>query len=191
MDLNFNEIMTVTMILFGVIDIFVTIPIVISLKKKHGHINSEKAAIISAALMIAFLFLGESILKFLGLEVSSFSIAGAIVLFLLGLEMVLGLTFFHSSEETTSSAHVMPLAFPLIAGAGTMTTIITLKTVYATVNVLLGILINIIFVYIVLKSCRFIESKIGKGGAEVLRKVFGIVLLAISIKIFKMGIAAF
>jgi len=188
--LNFNarEILSVTLILFGVIDILGTIPIIISLRKKHGEINSRKAAIISAAIMVAFLFLGNEILKLFGLDIGSFSIAGSIIIFLLGLEMVLGMTFFHADEEEVSSAHVMPLAFPLIAGAGSLTTILTLKTTYDTENILMGIIVNIIFVYIVLKSCKYIEQKIGPNGVNMLRKIFGIILLAIAIKIFKMGI---
>jgi len=188
--LNFNarEILSVTLILFGVIDILGTIPIIISLRKKHGEINSRKAAIISAAIMVTFLFLGNEILKLFGLDIGSFSIAGSIIIFLLGLEMVLGMTFFHADEEEVSSAHVMPLAFPLIAGAGSLTTILTLKTTYATENILMGIIVNIIFVYIVLKSCKYIEKKIGPNGVNMLRKIFGIILLAIAIKIFKMGI---
>lgn len=188
--LNFNsaQILSVTLILFGVIDILGTIPVIISLQKKHGTINSRKAAIISAFLMIIFLFMGDGILKLFGIDIGSFAIAGSIILFLLGLEMVLGMTFFHANEEEISSAHIMPLAFPMIAGAGSMTTILTLKSTYSTENILVGIILNIIFVYIVLKSCRWIEKKIGPNGANMLRKIFGIILLAIAIKIFKMGI---
>ncbi len=179
---------SVSLILFGVIDIIGSIPVVISLQQKYGTIDAKKAAILSATLMILFLFVGEGILKLFGIDVASFAIAGAIILFLLGMEMVLGLTIFHADEAEISSAHVMPLAFPMIAGAGSLTTILTLKSTYATENILIGILANILFVYIVLKSCKYIERKIGPNGANILRKIFGIILLSIAIKIFKVGI---
>lgn len=183
--LNFKEIISVTLILFSVIDILGSIPVIINLRKKMGHIQSEKASLVSGAIMIIFLFLGESILKLFGIDVSSFAIAGALIIFIIGLEMVLGLTFFVTDTEDLSSSSIVPIAFPLIAGAGTMTTLITLKAEYQTLNILLGIILNILFVYLVLKSSGWLERKIGNAGFNILRKVFGIILLSIAIKLFK------
>lgn len=183
---NFKEILSVSLVLFSVIDIFGSIPIIIDLKKKAGgHIQSGKATYVAGILMVAFLFIGESILHLFGLNVSSFAIAGAIIIFLLGMEMVLGISIFKEDENLARSASVVPIAFPLIAGAGTMTTILTLKASYATINILIGILLNLLLVYSVLKASNWIEQKIGRGGEAILRKVFGIILLAISIKIFQ------
>lgn len=182
--INGKEILSTTLILFAVIDILGSIPMIINLRKKYGTIHSEKASFIAAGIMVAFLFLGESILKFFGLDIPSFAIAGSIVLFLIGLEMILGLTIFHPSDEKISSIHVMPLAFPLIAGAGTLTTLLSLRSTYAISNILIGVAINVVFVYIVLKSSEFLEKKIGPALMDIMRKVFGIILLSISIKIF-------
>lgn len=184
--LNFKEIVSVSLILFSVIDIVGSIPIIIDLKKKAGgHIQSGKATLVAGILMVLFLFAGESLLGLFHLDVASFAIAGAIVIFLLGLEMVLGVSIFKEDESLAGSASVVPIAFPLIAGAGTMTTILTLKSTYATLNILIGIFINLVLVFVVLKGSNWIESKIGRGGEAVLRKVFGIILLAIAVKIFK------
>lgn len=186
MELSFNEIVSVSLILFSVIDIIGSIPIIIDLKKKGGGtIQSGKATIVAGILMILFLFLGESILGLFHLDVESFAVAGAIVIFLLGLEMVLGISIFKEDESLARSASVVPIAFPLIAGAGTMTTILTLKAAYHTSNIFVGIILNLILVFIVLKLSNWIEQKIGRGGEAVLRKVFGIILLAISVKIFR------
>lgn len=182
---NFKEIISVSLILFSVIDILGSVPIIIDLRKKFGHIQSEKATIVSGVIMVIFLFLGESILQLFGIDINSFAIAGAIIMFLLGMEMILGLQFFKSDPEESKSASIVPLAFPLIAGAGTMTTLVSLKAEYSTANILVGVVVNLLFVYIVLKTCGWLERKIGQAGFNVLRKVFGIVLLAISIKIFK------
>lgn len=183
--LNFKEIVSVSLILFSIIDILGSVPIIIDLRKKFGRIQSEKATIVSGVIMVVFLYLGEGILGLFGIDISSFAIAGAIVMFLIGLEMVLGLQFFRSDPEESASASIVPLAFPLIAGAGTMTTLISLKAEYQTLNILMGILINLLFVYLILKTSVFLERKIGQAGFNILRKVFGIVLLSISIKIFK------
>ena len=185
--LNFKEIISVTLILFSVIDIIGNVPIVISLRKKTGKIYSGKATIVAGAIMIIFLFVGESILKLFGLDIQSFAIAGAIVMFLIGMEMILGITLFKSDpeEETGSTSSVVPIAFPLIAGAGTMTTLISLRAEFNIYNILVGVIINLIFVYIVLKSSGWLERKIGKAGFNILRKVFGIVLLAIAVKLVK------
>ncbi|GAB3332284.1 MarC family protein [Larkinella ripae] len=183
--LNFKEIISVTLILFSVIDVIGSLPVIIDLRKKVGKIESEKATLASALLMIAFLYVGESILKLFGVDVSSFAVAGALIIFLLGLEMILGRNIFKSDEHSTGAAHIVPIAFPLIAGAGTMTTILSLKAEYATANILVGILINLILIYAVLKSSEWLENRLGPGGTNILRKVFGIILLAIAIKLFK------
>lgn len=188
--MNFKDIFSVSLVLFAVIDILGSIPIIIELRKKNGSIQSGKASLVAGAIMIIFLFLGESILGLFGLGIPSFAIAGAIVMFLLGMEMVLGLTIFKSDENDTGSASIVPLAFPIIAGAGTMTTLISLKAEYSNLSIISGIVVNVIFVYIVLKSSVWIEKKLGNAGANILRKVFGIILLAISIKMFKTHLLA-
>ena len=182
---SFKEIISVSLILFSVIDIIGNIPIIIELRKKAGHVQSEKATIVSVIIMVLFLLLGESILHLFGLDIGSFAIAGAIVMFLLGMEMILGITLFKEDPNAVNTASIVPLAFPLIAGAGTMTTLISLKAEYKTPNILIGIFINLILVYVVLKTSGWLERKIGNGGFMILRKVFGIILLAISIKLFK------
>jgi multiple antibiotic resistance protein len=182
--LNFKEILSVSMILFAIIDIIGAIPIIIELRKKAGgHIQSEKATLVSLVLMVTFLFLGQGLLNIIGLDVSSFAIAGSIVIFIIAMEMVLGVNFF--KEEIPAAVSIVPLAFPLIAGAGTMTTLLSLKAEYDTINILFGIVINLIFVYIVLKNSLRIEKLFGPTGLHILRKAFGIILLAIAIKMFK------
>jgi len=180
--LDFNEIITATMVLFAVIDILGSIPIIIDLRRKVGHIQSEKAAIVSAVIMIVFLYLGKEILNLVGIDVGSFAVAGSFVLFFLALEMILGISLFKDDEP--ESASVVPLAFPLIAGAGSLTSILSLRAEFHTVNILIAIILNMIFVYGVLKSSARIERIIGKAGIGVIRKVFGIILLAISVKLF-------
>ena len=186
MEFNLKEIITATMILFAVVDIIGSIPMIIDLRKKVGHIQSEKASIVSAIIMIAFVFLGESILKLIGIDVYSFAVAGAFVLFALALEMVLGVTIF--KEDIPASAAVFPLAFPLIAGAGSLTTILALKSEYHTVNIVIAILLNILVVFGVLKSSAKIERVIGSNGILIIRKIFGVILLAISVKLFATNI---
>ncbi len=188
MKLDFNQILTATMVLFAVIDILGSIPIIIDLRKKVGHIQSEKASIVSAIIMVAFLFIGESILTMVGIDVGSFAVAGSFILFFLAMEMILGITIFKEDEESQKAASVVPLAFPLIAGAGSLTSILSLKAEYHTVNILIAIILNIIFVYGVLKSSGKIERLIGKAGIAVIRKVFGIILLAIAVKLFTKNI---
>lgn len=187
MDFSFKETITATMVLFAVIDILGSIPIIIDLRRKVGHIQSEKASIVAMAIMIAFLFLGESILSLIGIDVHSFAVAGAAVILFLALEMVLGINIF-KGEDTPETASVVPLAFPLIAGAGTMTTILSLKSQYQTINIIAGILLNMILVYIVLKFSAKIEQIIGKSGLDVVRKIFGVILLAIAVKLFTANI---
>lgn len=177
--------MSVSLILFSVIDILGSIPIIIDIRKREGLIQSEKATIIAGVLMIVFLFLGTSILKLFGIDVESFAIAGALIMFLIGMEMILGVHIFKQEADNTGSGSIVPLAFPLIAGAGTMTTILALKAEYAQYNILIGIVVNLIFVYIVLKTSGWLERKIGAAGFSILRKVFGIILLAIAIKLIK------
>ncbi|MDY0906236.1 MarC family protein [Pedobacter sp. CFBP9032] len=180
---DINQILTTTMVIFAIIDILGSIPVVIQLRKKAGHIESEKASIVATGLMILFLFLGESLLKVIGLDVESFAIAGSIVIFCIAMEMVLGLTIF--KEEAPETVSIVPLAFPLIAGAGTMTTLLSLKTEYQTQNILVGIILNMLFVYFVLKNTERLERLFGKTGLNILRKAFGVILLAIAIKLFR------
>ncbi len=182
--LDFKEMFSVTLILFSVIDIIGSIPIVIDLRKKNGRIESEKATLVAGALMIVFLYIGEAILKLFGVDVQSFAVAGGIIIFLIGMEMILGRHIFRPDTDTNTSS-IVPLAFPLIAGAGTMTTIISLKSQYQTTNIVVGILLNLLVVYIVLRTSEWIEQKLGIAGTETLRKVFGIILLAIAIKLFR------
>ena len=186
MSLNFKEIATATMVLFAVIDILGSVPIIISLRNKVGHIQSEKASVVGGSIMIAFLFVGESILKLIGIDVNSFAVAGAFVIFFLAIEMILGITLFRDDEPETAS--VVPIAFPLIAGAGTLTSILSLRAEFHVENIVVAILVNIIFVYIVLKSSKKIERILGKNGLGVIRKVFGVILMAIAVKLFAANI---
>ena len=183
MQINFKELLTVTFTLFAIIDIIGSIPILISLKRKMGGIREGRATIISGALMILFLFTGEPFLNLLGLDVRSFAVGGSIVIFILGLEMVLGLEFF-KSEKDVRAATVVPIAFPLIAGSGTLTTIISLKANYSQQTVLVAILINLAIVFLVLKSLNLLERLLGPAGLIAVRKFFGVILLAIAVKIF-------
>lgn len=184
---SFKEILSVTLILFSVIDILGSIPIIISMRQKVGHIQSEKATLASGVLMIVFLYLGESILGLFGVDISSFAIAGALVIFIIGLEMILGVEFFRHEQVDGGSgtSSIVPIAFPLIAGAGTMTTLLSLRAEYSLPNILVGIIVNLLFVYLVLKTTNWLERKLGKAGLNILRKVFGIILLSIAIKLFK------
>ncbi len=186
MSFDIKEIATASMILFAVIDIIGSIPIIIDLRKRVGHIQSEKASIVAAVLMIIFLFLGKEILTLIGIDVNSFAVAGSFILFFIALEMILGIQLYKDDEPETAA--VVPLAFPLIAGAGTMTSILSLRAEYHTTNIVIAILINIIFVYIVLKSSGKIEKVLGKQGIGVIRKIFGVILLAIAVKLFATNI---
>ncbi len=183
--MNFKEIFSVTLILFSVIDILGSIPFVILIRKREGRIYAEKSTAIAAILMVVFLFLGQSILKLFGLDVGSFAVAGAIVMFIIAMEMILGIDLIKDDPDAKGTGSIVPIAFPLIAGAGTLTTILSLRAVYQETNILIGIVLNLIFVYIVLRSSGWLEQKIGKSGFVVLRKVFGVILLAIAVKIFK------
>ncbi|GGH15970.1 MarC family protein [Mucilaginibacter phyllosphaerae] len=182
--LIFKEVLSVTMILFAIIDILGAIPVIIQLRQKVGHIESEKASIAVLVLMIGFLFAGDELLAVIGLDISSFAIAGSIVIFIIALEMILGVSFF-KEEEMPQAASIVPLAFPLIAGAGTMTTLLSLKSQYQTQNIIVGIILNTSFVYLVLKNVKWLEKLLGKTGLHILRKAFGVILLAIAIKLFR------
>ncbi|RYZ54869.1 MAG: MarC family protein [Sphingobacteriales bacterium] len=186
--IRFSEIVTVSFTLFAIIDVLGSIPVLISLKKRMGTIHSAQATAISGGLMLLFFFVGEQMLDFMGLDISSFAIAGSIVIFILGLEMVLGIEFFRS-EKDIKTGTVVPIAFPMIAGSGTLTTIMSLKAEYNTYVILVAILINLIFVYITLKSLNLLERVLGPSGISVIRKFFGVILLAIAVKIFKNNVA--
>lgn len=182
MTIDIKEIITASMIIFAVIDILGSIPIIVDLRARVGPIQSEKASAVAAVIMVAFLFVGESILKLIGIDVNSFAVAGAFVLFFLALEMILGIKLYR--DEEPRSASIVPLAFPLIAGPGIMTTLLALRAEYQTTSLVLAILLNVLLVYAVLKLSGKIEQLLGNGGLSVIRKVFGVVLLAIAVKLF-------
>ena len=182
MGFNINDALSAFLILFAVIDIPGSIPIIVSLRKKVGHVQSEKATIVAGIIMIVFLFVGESILNLLGVDVQSLAIAGSFVIFFLALEMILGITLY--KEESPSTASIVPIAFPLIAGAGSMTSLVSLQAEFDNINIIIAIVANMIVVYAVLKNTERLERILGPGGLSVLRKVFGIILLAIAVKLF-------
>ena len=189
MTFNIKEIITAFMVLFAVIDIIGNIPIIIDLRKKAGHIQSEKASLIAGFIMIVFLFLGQSLLSLIGIDVNSFAVAGAFVLFFIALEMVLGITLYKDDNSNASiTAAVFPLAFPLIAGPGSLTTLLSLRAEFAIENIIVAVILNVIFLYIVLKTSSKIERLLGAGGIQIVRKVFGVILLAISVKLFAQNI---
>ncbi|WGH74683.1 MarC family protein [Tenacibaculum tangerinum] len=184
MDFNFKEIFTAFMVLFAVIDIVGNIPIIIDLRKKAGHIQSEKAAVIAGFIMILFLFVGQRLLNLIGIDVHSFAVAGSFILFFIALEMILGVTLYKEDEEEALSATVFPLAFPLIAGPGSLTTLLSLRAEFKLENIIIAVLLNVIVIYIVLKTSSRIERAIGPNGIKIIRKVFGVILLAIAVKLF-------
>lgn len=184
--INLKEILAAGMVLFAVIDIVGNIPLIISLREKAGHIQSEKASIVAAIIMIAFLFLGEEILKLIGIDINSFAVAGSFVILFLALEMILGITIYR--DEAPETAAIVPLAFPMIAGAGSMTSLLSLRAEFDLINIIIAILINIVIVYIILKSSKKIQQWLGKSGINIIRKVFGIILLAIAVKLFASNI---
>lgn len=179
---DLKEILTVGMILFAVIDIIGNVPVVIALREKVGRIESGKASLIAAIIMISFLFVGEEILKLIGIDVNSFAVAGSIVIFFLAIEMILGVSLYKDDAPQTTA--IVPLAFPMIAGAGTLTSLLSLRAEYNVANIIVAILINILVVYLILKASGRIQSLLGKQGISVIRKIFGIVLLAIAVKLF-------
>jgi multiple antibiotic resistance protein len=183
MELDLKNIITVSAILFAVIDVIGSVPAILAVRTKVGTIHPAKSTWVSLLIMVGFLFLGESILKFLGVDVASFAIAGSLVLFFLALEMILGIKLY--KDELPETASVVPIAFPLIAGTGTMTTLLSLRSVYNVETIIIGMIPNLIIVYLVLRNLGFIERLLGPAGINIVRKVFGIVLLAIAIKLFR------
>ncbi|WP_299222929.1 MarC family protein [uncultured Psychroserpens sp.] len=190
MEFNFKEIFTAFMVLFAVIDIIGNIPIIIDLRKKVGHIQSEKASLIAGVIMIMFLFLGKTILSLIGVGVNSFAVAGAFILFFIALEMILGITLYKQDEESAMTASVFPLAFPLIAGPGSLTTLLSLRAEFRIENIIIAVIMNVIIIFIVLKTSARIERIIGQNGINIIRKVFGVILLAIAVKLFAHNIKA-
>ena len=189
MQLNWTELLKSTMVMFAVIDIVGSIPFLLDIKKKAGDIHAEKASLVAMGIMLAFLFLGEGVINFLGIDVNSFAVAGSIVMFFMALEMILGITLFKQSAESMKTATIVPVAFPLIAGAGSMTSIISLRAEFAPINIAIAILVNMALVYVVLRLTGRIERALGEGGIAVLQKVFGIILLAIAVKLFSANVA--
>jgi multiple antibiotic resistance protein len=181
----YKEIFSVTLILFSIIDILGSIPIIIEIQQKYEKIDSFKITLISGLLLYIFLFVGEYILSLFGVDVQSFAVAGGIIMFLLGFEMVLNIEIFKHDSKGQLNSPIVPLAFPLIAGAGSMTTLISLNAEYQRINIIFGILVNLIFVYIVLKTSKFVSNQLGVTGSIILRKFFGTILLAMAIKLIK------
>lgn len=193
MQFHFQEFLTLTFTLFAVIDVVGSVPMLISMKEKMGGLNAWKVTLISGALMVLFFFIGKPFLNILGVDIKSFAVAGSIVIFILGLEMVLGIEFF-KPEKGAVSGTVVPIAFPLIAGSGTLTTIMSLKATFEGDDrneymILLAILINLIIIYFVLRSLNLIERVLGKAGLLAVRKFFGVILLAIAVKVFAANIS--
>ena len=191
MNLNIKEIFTAFMVLFAVLDIVGNIPIIIDLRKKVGHIQSERATLIAGVIMIVFLFLGQSLLELIGIDVYSFAVAGSFILFFIALEMILGITLYKDDEDSESiTATVFPLAFPLIAGPGSLTTLLSLRAEFHIENIIIAVLCNVVVIYIVLKTSPKIERIIGANGIKIIRKIFGVILLAIAVKLFTANIQA-
>ncbi|MEN9443005.1 MAG: hypothetical protein RLZ33_3082 [Bacteroidota bacterium] len=186
---SWQELFKATTVLFAVIDIVGSVPIIIKLKETSGTLHEARTSFVSFGIMIGFLILGESILKLFGVSIEAFAVAGAFILFAMALEMILGVRLFRD-EMSGKTASIVPLAFPIIAGAGTMTTLVSLKAEFQEINIVLAIIINVIIVYVVLKLTRRIENLLGEGGIAILKKVFGIILLAIAIKLFTTNLQA-
>lgn len=186
---DLKEVITVSFTLFAVIDIIGSIPVIVNLREKIGHVQSEVATLVAGLLMTLFFFIGEEFLGVLGLDIHSFALAGSIVIFIIGLEMILGRDLFKVDPDPKAGS-IVPIAFPIIAGSGTLTTIMSLKSQFAAPNIYLGILINLVFIYLVLKMTGRIEKILGKGGLLVIRKFFGVILIAIAVKIFKSNLFA-
>lgn len=184
MSIEINNIITISLVLFAIIDILGTIPILLDIKAKIGDIDAKFATIVSGGIMISFLFAGKYVLKLIGIDIISFSLAGAIVIFLIGLEMTLNRDIFKPHESSPKGTTVMPIAFPMIAGAGTLTTLLSLRSQYNIAEILIGVIINLLIVYYVIRFLPRIEHLLGETGISILRKVFGFVLLSISVKIF-------
>jgi multiple antibiotic resistance protein len=188
MNFNFKEIATATMVLFAVIDIIGSIPIIISLKEKSGKIKSGRASIIAAVVLIVFLFVGERILNLIGINVYEFAVAGSFILFFIALEMILGIKLFKQDEETLGSATVFPIAFPIVAGPGSLTSLLSLRAEYSIENIIVAILVNVVVVFIVLRTSGSLQRFLGKNGIAIIEKVFGVILLAIAVKLFTSNI---
>lgn len=189
MNFNLKEIFTAFMILFAVIDIVGNIPIIIDLRKKAGHIQSGKASFIAGFIMILFLFLGQSLLKLIGIDVNSFAVAGSFILFFIALEMILGITLYKDNGDANAiTASIFPLAFPLIAGPGSLTTLLSLRAEFSIENIIPAVLLNVLVIYIVLKTSKNIEKILGPNGIQIIRKIFGVILLAIAVKLFAANI---
>lgn len=180
-----HELVTVTLVLFAVIDIVGSIPVLVDLRKRVGEIQAGKAALVSMGIMLLFLFAGEGLLELIGIDIPSFAVAGSFILFFIALEMILGITLYKDSVPETAS--IVPVAFPLIAGAGTLTTLLALKTQYATWMIVVGVLTNVALVYLVLRNTERIGAMLGTGGLNIVRKVFGVILLALAVKLFRMN----
>ena len=190
MNLSLNEIFTAFMVLFAVIDIVGNIPIIIDLRNKVGHIQSEKASVIAGFIMILFLFVGQRLLNLIGIDVNSFAVAGSFILFFIALEMVLGITLYKDDDNNALTASVFPLAFPLIAGPGSLTTLLSLRAEFDIQNIIVAVVSNVLVIYVVLKTSAKIERIIGTNGINIIRKVFGVILLAIAVKLFATNIKA-
>ena len=184
MKFDLQQVLKAFMILFAVIDILGSIPIIIKLKEKAGHIHSLKASIVALIIMLVFLFAGEALLELLGVNIKAFAVAGSLIIFALAVEMIFGVELFKDEEHGSKVVSIVPIAFPLIAGAGTMTTLISLRVEYEAINIAIAVLLNMIVVFIVLKLTKRIEKFFGTGGIAILKKVFGIILLAIAVKLF-------
>lgn len=186
--MNYNDLLEIGkafMVLFAVVDIVGSIPIIVKLKKKAGDIHALKASLVALTIMLAFLFIGEGILSFLGVDIKAFAVVGSLIIFALGAEMIFGIHVFRGEDQTSPKVvSIVPLAFPIIAGAGTMTTIVSLQAEYKLLNIAIAIVLNMIIVFIVLKLTKRIERILGQGGIAILQKVFGIILLAIAVKLF-------
>ncbi len=183
--IKLSDIITITFTLFAIIDVVGSIPAIISVKGNMKEFKPLNSTLFAGALMIVFLFLGNSILSFIGLDVNSFAIAGSIVIFIIGLEMILGINIFRTNPDAGKAGSLVPIAFPLLAGSGTLTSLISLRAVYSIYNILIAVVINLVLMYLVLRSVDWIERKVGKGGLETMKKFFGVVLLAIAVKIFR------
>ncbi|OYU96633.1 MAG: hypothetical protein CFE21_09105 [Bacteroidetes bacterium B1(2017)] len=181
---SIQDITTITLTLFAIIDIIGALPIIISIKNRQNHLDSEKATLAAGALMIVFLLIGEKFLNLFGVDIQSFAIAGSIVIFIIGMEMILGIEIL-KNDPAAKTGSIIPIAFPIIAGSGTLTTIISMRAVYSLPNICLGIILNLVFVYIVLRMSSRIEKLLGDSGLSMVRKFFGIILLSIAVRIFK------
>jgi multiple antibiotic resistance protein len=189
MQIDLKEILTVTLVLFAIIDVLGSIPVILDIKSKVGHVDATYATVVSGIIMILFLFIGKELLKLIGIDVASFSLAGAIVIFLVGLEMTLNRDIFKSGNSSVKSSSIVPIAFPMIAGAGTLTTLLSLRSQYSVMVILIGIVINLFIIFIVIKFIPKIERLLGDTGINISRKVFGVILLSISIKLFSKNLA--